>query len=143
MTEKEMLRPVLGHGLYCPRPLQKQLDEVEPDENGQRRIGVSHSSFYQQGRLSFPSVHGLAGILKWKNGQSPDTIDILAVGHYCGILLKQGVEYQQRYVINRQKTNIVITPRKDGRDGRACLFPQMHENHRIMPLFGFRRTHQL
>lgn len=40
-TEKEMLDAIAEASFIAPIALQKQLDEVEPDENGQRQMQAS------------------------------------------------------------------------------------------------------
>ena len=115
-TEKEMLDAIAEASFIAPIALQKQLDEVEPDENGQRQMQASLMAVSNKdGSKFFPAFTDWLEFLKWKNDPEADTM-VITFDQYCGILLKQGVDING-IVINPSETNIVI---------RACLFPQMH-----------------
>ena len=108
-TEKEMLDAIAEASFIAPIALQKQLDEVEPDENGQRQMQASLMAVSNKdGSKFFPAFTDWLEFLKWKNDPEADTM-VITFDQYCGILLKP-VRDQHR------------DPQgKDGRDeGRVC-----------------------
>ena len=110
-TEKEMLDAIAEASFIAPIALQKQLDEVEPDENGQRQMQASLMAVSNKdGSKFFPAFTDWLEFLKWKNDPEADTM-VITFDQYCGILLKQGVDING-IVINPSETNIVIRKEK-------------------------------
>ena len=118
-TEKEMLDAIAEASFIAPIALQKQLDEVEPDENGQRQMQASLMAVSNKdGSKFFPAFTDWLEFLKWKNDPEADTM-VITFDQYCGILLKQGVDING-IVINPSETNIVIRKEKMA-EMKGCL----------------------
>ena len=134
-TEKEMLDAIAEASFIAPIALQKQLDEVEPDENGQRQMQASLMAVSNKdGSKFFPAFTDWLEFLKWKNDPEADTM-VITFDQYCGILLKQGVDING-IVINPSETNIVIRKEKMAEMKGVSVPADAPKNHRIMPLFG-------
>ena len=134
-TEKEMLDAIAEASFIAPIALQKQLDEVEPDENGQRQMQASLMAVSNKdGSKFFPAFTDWLEFLKWKNDPEADTM-VITFDQYCGILLKQGVDING-IVINPSETNIVIRKEKMAEMKGVSVPTDAPKNHRIMPLFG-------
>ena len=134
-TEKEMLDAIAEASFIAPIALQKQLDEVEPDENGQRQMQASLMAVSNKdGSKFFPAFTDWLEFLKWKNDPEADTM-VITFDQYCGILLKQGVDING-IVINPSETNIVIRKEKMAEMKGVSVSADAPTNHRIMPLFG-------
>ena len=110
-TEKEMLDAIAAASFIAPITLQNKLNEVEPDENGQRHMEASLMAVSNKdGVKFFPAFTDWLEFLKWKNDPDADTM-VITFDQYCGILLKQGVDVSG-IVINPAETNIVIRKEK-------------------------------
>lgn len=138
-TEKEMLDAIAAASFIAPITLQNKLNEVEPDENGQRHMEASLMAVSNKdGVKFFPAFTDWLEFLKWKNDPDADTM-VITFDQYCGILLKQGVDVSG-IVINPAETNIVIRKEKmaemKGVSPEAEQPQEAPKKNNILPLFG-------
>ena len=138
-TEKEMLDAIAAASFIAPITLQNKLNEVEPDENGQRHMEASLMAVSNKdGVKFFPAFTAWLEFLKWKNDPDADTM-VITFDQYCGILLKQGVDVSG-IVINPAETNIVIRKEKmaemKGVSPEAEQPQEAPKKNNILPLFG-------
>ncbi len=138
-TEKEMLDAIAAASFIAPITLQNKLNEVEPDENGQRHMEASLMAVSNKdGAKFFPAFTDWLEFLKWKNDPDADTM-VITFDQYCGILLKQGVDVSG-IVINPAETNIVIRKEKmaemKGVSPEAEQPQEAPKKNNILPLFG-------
>ena len=137
-TEKEMLDAIAAASFIAPITLQNKLNEVEPDENGQRHMEASLMAVSNKdGVKFFPAFTDWLEFLKWKNDPDADTM-VITFDQYCGILLKQGVDVSG-IVINPAETNIVIRKEKmaemKGVSPEAEQPQEAPKKNNILPLF--------
>ena len=138
-TEKEMLDAIAAASFIAPITLQNKLNEVEPDENGQRHMEASLMAVSNKdGVKFFPAFTDWLEFLKWKNDPDADTM-VITFDQYCGILLKQGVDVSG-IVINPAETNIVIRKEKMAEMKGVSLEAEQPQEapkkNNILPLFG-------
>lgn len=140
-TEKEMLDAIAEASFIAPISLQNKLEDVEPDENGQRQMQASLMAVSNKdGAKFFPAFTDWLEFLKWKNDPDADTM-VITFDQYCGILLKQGIDVGG-IVINPAETNIVIRKEKMA-EMKGVEVPAANAGaageakpHSILPLFG-------
>lgn len=140
-TEKEMLDAIAEASFIAPISLQNNLEDVEPDENGQRQMQASLMAVSNKdGAKFFPAFTDWLEFLKWKNDPDADTM-VITFDQYCGILLKQGIDVGG-IVINPAETNIVIRKEKMA-EMKGVEVPAANaaaageaKPHSILPLFG-------
>ena len=124
-TEKEMLDAIAEASFIAPIALQKQLDEVEPDENGQRQMQASLMAVSNKdGSKFFPAFTDWLEFLKWKNDPEADTM-VITFDQYCGILLKQGVDING--IADRLR-------RENNEDAQNNLFNVMRKARFVAPV---------
>lgn len=107
-TEKAMLDAVQAAKLIAPIALQGSLEDITPDENGQRQLQASLMAVSNKnGEKFFPAFTDWLEFLKWKNEPDEDTM-VLSFDQYYDILLKQNVDIRG-ILINPAEASIVIT----------------------------------
>lgn len=134
LTEQAMLDAIKEASFIAPIALQSSLDEVEPDENGQRQLQASLMAVSnKEGIKYFPAFTDWLEFLKWKNDPEAETM-IITFDQYCNILLKQGVDVHG-IVINPAETNIVVKREKMA-EMEGVSLPNVQAKHTITALFG-------
>lgn len=103
-NEEAMLELIHNASFIAPITLEKSLDDVAPDEEGQRHMKAQLVMASDgQGRKMFPAFTDWVEFLKWKNEPDADTM-VITFDQYCDILLKQ----------NTGAVGIVINPAESG-----------------------------
>ena len=106
-TEAEMLKQIQAASFIAPITLRSSLEDVEPDENGQRQLQASLMAVSNKnGTKLFPAFTDWLEFLKWKNDPEAETM-IITFDQYCDIMLKQNIDISG-IVINPAETSIVV-----------------------------------
>ncbi len=140
-TEEAMLSAIQEASFIAPISLRTSLDEVEPDENGQRQVQASLMAVTNKaGTKLFPAFTDWLEFLKWKNDPDAETM-VITFDQYCDILLKQNIDIRG-IVINPAENNIVMHKEKMAEIKGVTLpetstaTPNTNGNHTISPLLG-------
>ncbi len=133
-NEKAMLEAIQEASFIAPIALRSALDEVEPDESGQRQVQASLMAVSNKnGTKLFPAFTDWLEFLKWKNDPEAETM-VITFDQYCSILLKQGVDLRG-IVINPAEANIVVQREKMA-EMKGIELPKADPNRTISSLFG-------
>lgn len=133
-TEEAMLSAVQEASFIAPISLQTSLNEVEPDENGQRQVQASLTAVSnKEGVKLFPAFTDWLEFLKWQNNPDAETM-VITFDQYCDLLLKQQIDIRG-IVINPAENNLVIRKEKMA-ELKGVSLPEPVENHAITPMFG-------
>lgn len=135
-TEQAMLDAIKEASFIAPISLRNSLDEVEPDENGQRQLQASLMAVSNKdGAKFFPAFTDWLEFLKWKNDPEAETM-VITFDQYCSILLKQNIDIRG-IVINPAEANIVLQRNKMAEmKGIQLNQTQANPNRSITALFG-------
>lgn len=137
-TEEAMLSAIQEASFIAPISLRTSLDEVKPDENGQRQVQASLMAVSNKtGTKLFPAFTDWLEFLKWKNDPDAETM-VITFDQYCDILLKQNVDISG-IVINPAENNLVIQKEKMA-ELKGVSLPEAtaapNSNHVITALLG-------
>lgn len=132
-TEEAMLNALQEASFIAPISLRTNLDEVKPDENGQRQVQASLLAVSNKaGHKLFPAFTDWLEFLKWKNDPEAETT-VITFDQYSELLLKQGVDIKG-IVINPAEANIVVQREKMA-EMKGVEVPAA-PNHVITAMFG-------
>lgn len=134
-TEAEMLKQIQAASFIAPITLRSSLEDVEPDENGQRQLQASLMAVSNKnGTKLFPAFTDWLEFLKWKNDPEAETM-IITFDQYCDIMLKQNIDISG-IVINPAETSIVVQKGKMAELKGVELPKAPAATHTITAMFG-------
>ncbi len=109
--EQAMLDAIKEASFIAPITLRTPLDDVEPNENGERQLQASLMAVSNpSGQKFFPAFTDWLEFLKWKNDPEAETM-VITFSQYCDLLFKQGADLSG-IVINPAETNILLQREK-------------------------------
>ena len=126
-TEAAMLEALKNASFIAPISLRTNLDEVTPDENGNRQVEASLLAVSNKaGTKLFPAFTDWLEFLKWKDDADAETT-VITFEQYSDLLLRKNNGIKG-IVINPAEANIVVQ--------REKMAAENHPEHVITALFG-------
>ena len=134
-TEAAMLEALKNASFIAPISLRTNLDEVTPDENGNRQVEASLLAVSNKaGTKLFPAFTDWLEFLKWKDDADAETT-VITFEQYSDLLLRKNNGIKG-IVINPAEANIVVQREKMAEMKGVEIPAENHPEHVITALFG-------